>query len=67
MNGSCYYEVDDCMTKQDAQTQCISKGAALLKTTSDQESIFIQERINTSSVWLDLTRSDSSKNISFLK
>jgi len=61
MNGSCYYESEECMTQPDAHAQCIGKGARLLEITSDKESRFIQERINASSVWLDLTRAGAGK------
>jgi len=51
------------MTQQNAQAQCTSRNASLVDITTEEESRFIQERINASSVWLDLTRSFSGNVI----
>jgi len=61
MNGSCYNEELNCMTQQNAHSQCTSKNARLVDVTSEEESRFIQERIDDSLVWLDLIRSGSGK------
>jgi len=50
------------MSKQSAHAQCISDGGMLPVIKNDKESIYIQEKIENSTVWLDIVKSSNISN-----
>ena len=60
-NGYCYQKLPGrCMSKQSAHARCIANGGSLPVIKNDRESIYLQEQIEDSSIWLGIEKSSSS-------
>ena len=57
--GSCYQTISKCKSFDIANANCLVSGATLPVIESEEESLFIQERIKTAT-WLNLKKSSSS-------